>query len=511
VQNLALKLTFDDPGNGSDQTLENAVELRLVESTEHDCYVFFRGNLFAQYQKRDNYSRNLIMAQLFLCHHVAQKILSEVFQLTIPHISTLIGSYRRAGSAGIEDHTAVRIGNNRKIKGHVCAEIIKQLDVKKEDRPTYDDVARHIKRKLGVDISAHRIGCWWRDYKNETQVQKQSQTEMELITVGESEITPTPEQYVEESNELTQDAKRSDDEEGMVVEDEWQANTVAGCFILYAMLDKSQFLKPFLDNLKNKGTALCKDVERVMLTLFFMHALRLKSIEQTKHLLAAHFGPLVLGAFCRLQSLRYAIDNITEQQHFDKAVTQHYQNLSQCTELGDDIYYTDGHFSCYYGKYAIPKGYDARRKQAARGRNTIYLHNSLGHNIVSFESPTNTALSVDIGTLIGEMKTAFGDVKGKNLFFDRGGFSADCFKKITEADMYFATYLKYRKRQAEIEESLFEEIEINLHGTVVKNHIHETQTQSKAYGTLRTIIFIGKRGKQIPVITTNPTLSAAMG
>jgi len=107
------------------------------------------------------------------------------------------------------------------------------------------------------------------------------------------------------------------------------------------------------------------------------------------------------------------------------------------------------------------------------------------------------------------MKRAFGDVKGKNLFFDRGGFSADCFKAIKKEDMYFTTYLKYRKKQAEIDESLFEETEVELQGEVIKNHLYETEKQSKTYGTLRTIFFIGKQGKQIPVITTNLTLSAA--
>ena len=410
MQNLALTLTFENAKKGRDSPLEKVVELRLVESAEQMCYLFFRGDLFAQYKKRDHYARNLILAPLFLCHHVTQKILSEVFQLTIPHISTLIGNYRRAGSAGIEDNTAVRIDNNRKIKGKVSAEIIKKLDVKKEDRPTYEEVARQLKRKWGIEISAHRMGCWWRDYKKEKSAQEQSQTGVEA-----REITPIPEPSGEEKSELTQEAKPRD--EGVVVDEAWQVNHVAGCFILYAMLNKSQFLKPFVAHLKHKGSALRKGIERVMLTLFFMHALRLKSIEQTKHLLAAHFGPLVLGAFCRLQSLRYAIDDITKQKHFDKAITEHYQNLCRHTELGDNIYYTDGHFSCYYGKYAIPKGYDARRKQAARGRNTIYLHNSLGHNILSFESPTNTALSVDIETLIEKMKASFSDVKGKNLFF----------------------------------------------------------------------------------------------
>ena len=522
MQNSALKLTSEESEKGSAPPQGIAMEVHLLESAEQDIYVFFRGNLFAQYQKRDNYSRNIIIAQLYLCHRVSQKILSEVFQLTVPHISTLIGNYRRAGSAGIEDKTVVRIGNNQKIKGKVAKEIVKQLDVKKEERPTYESVSKSIKRKFNVEISGHRVGCWWRQYKNDKQAQEQSQTtQIPLIAAQETEIVAHPKEQDEENLETAEenDNKAGDidleavldgiSDESVVVGEQWQANNVAGSFILYAMMYKSQFLKVFLDNLKQLAQTGRQGIERVMLTLFFMHALRLKSIEQSKHLLAAHFGPLVLGAFCRLQSLRYAIDDITAQKDFDKAITEHYQNLSQQTDLGDDIYYTDGHFSCYYGKYAIPKGYDARRKQAARGRNTIYLHNSLGHNILSFESPTNTTLSVDIETLIDKMDIAFGGVIGKSLFFDRGGFSADCFKKIKKAEMYFTTYLKYRKKQAEIDENLFEKIEIHIDGNTVTNYLYETEKQSKAYGKLRTIIFIGKQGKQIPVISTNPTMSAA--
>ena len=53
------------------------------------------------------------------------------------------------------------------------------------------------------------------------------------------------------------------------------------------------------------------------------------------------------------------------------------------------------------------------------------------------------------------------------------------------------------------------QVEITINGAVIKNRLHETHRQSKAYGPLRTIIFIGKQGKQIPVISTNLTLSAA--
>jgi len=188
-------------------------------------------------------------------------------------------------------------------------------------------------------------------------------------------------------------------------------------------------------------------------------------------------------------------------------IKQHYQNMGEQTELGDGIYYTDGHFSCYYGKYAIPKGYDPHRQRPARGRNTIYLHNSVGHNILSFESPTNTALSVDIETLLEKMEETYGDLNGKTLFFDRGGFSANCFKVIKGKGLNFTTYLKYRSKGRELEDALFEEKDVEIHGETITNRIYEKDRQSKSYGTLRTIVFIGKQGKQIPVITTNLILS----
>jgi len=513
VQNLALELTFGDAKKQTGRR-DHAQDIALFESTKQDIYIFYYGNLFAQYQRGDNYSRNLIMVQLYLCHGVAQKTLSELFQLTIPHLSRMIGNYRRSGSVGIEDHTAIRIGNNQKIKGKVAEHIINQLEGEEQDRPTYGGVSKSIKRKWRIDISAHRIGCWWRQYKKEQQPAKEPKeakkesTQIPLFAVEQTQVQSTK-QPEEQCIAARQDSEGRDQVGAELIEKQWQPNNVAGSFILYVMLAKSHFLDPFIKGIKgvwNKG----KDsVERVTLTLFFSHALRLKSIEQTKHLLSTHFGPLVLGTFHRQQPLRYAIDKITSHKNFDKAVLEHYKNLSRHTELGDGIYYTDGHFSNYYGKYAVPKGYDARKQQPARGRNTIYLHNSLGHNILSFESPTHTTLSVDIVTLIGEMKKIFSEVKGKNLFFDRGGFSADCFKKIKKAEMYFTTYLKYRKKQAEIDETLFEEVTINIHGAMVKNQIYETVKQSRTYGELRTIIFVGKQGKQIPVISTNPTLSAA--
>jgi len=505
MSNLAFDFKFVAPKKITDPPSVCGDELQMQIVSEQGIYVFFRGQLFAQYRRDDHYSRNIILVQLFLCHKVPQKILAQVFGLTVPHLSSLIGNYRREGSAGVEDHIGVRINNNQKIKGKIAKAIIRQLEVAKSSRPTYRAVAKVLKQKYKVDISWSTIGDWWRQYEREHKAEKELQrsTEPKQETLLDVEVSSE-----QESENGSPQATLSDSDTRSQVGEQWQPNHVAGSFLLYGMLEKSAFLKPFFTGLRNAGQTGRQCIERVILTLFFSHALRLKSIEQTKRLASAHFGPLVLGDFSRQQSLRYAIDGITAHKKFDEVISQHYKNLGVHTDLGDGIYYTDGHFSCYYGKQAIPKGYDARRQRPARGRNTIYLHNSLGHNILSFESPTNTSLSVDIDVLLEKMKRTYGDVKGKTLFFDRGGFSATCFKAIKSKEMYFGTYLKHRKKDREIDAELFKVQEVEIEGKKISNHIYEKARQSKSYGSLRTIIFIGKQGKQIPVITTNLDLSA---
>ena len=502
MNNLAAEVEWEEPEQIREQALDTGGNLRVwAGGNNRDIYVFFRHQLFAQYQSNDQYSRNLIMVQLFLCHKVAQKQLSKVFGLTVQHISSLVRKYRSAGSVGIEDNIRVRVNNNRKIKGKIAKAMIKQLELNEAQRPSYGLLSKIIKKKYGMSISRQRIGSWWRE-------QQTKKDEEEAQTEPEQQVLIALERPQEAEIDLPK-AEQSPSESGTRVGEGWQPNSVAGSFMLYAMLEKSQFLKPFLKNLQRARQTGRQSVERVMLTLFFSHALRLKSIEQTKHLASAHFGPLVLGDFCRQQILRYAIDEMTGHKKFDEVIATHYKNMGRQTDLGDDVYYTDGHFSCYYGKYAIPKGYDAHRQRPARGRNTIYLHNSLGHNILSFESPTNTSLSVDIETLLVKMEQTYGEVKGKTLFFDRGGFSANCFKAIKGKGMYFTTYLKHRKKEGELDAELFEKKKVELNGEEITNRLYEKERVTKKYGRLRTIVFIGKQGKQIPVITTNLTLSAA--
>jgi len=247
------------------------------------------------------------------------------------------------------------MGNNPKIKGKIAEEIKKQLNVTDENKPTYIAITKHIKQKYGVQLSPQRISCWWREQAQEKQTQQKTQPDakqrdLPIESVEQTQNTTKTNEQPEKEDSAYQQAEEKTDSEAEQnqqrkqnkktnVTAQWQANNIAGSFILYAMLKASQFRTPFTKNLKGLTTASNKSIERIMLTLFCMHALRLKSLEQSKHLIATHFAPLVLGAFCRVQNLRYAIDDITGHENFDSSITEHYQNISQYTDLGDENYY----------------------------------------------------------------------------------------------------------------------------------------------------------------------------
>lgn len=143
-----------------------------------------------------------------------------------------------------------------------------------------------------------------------------------------------------------------------------------------------------------------------------------------------------------------------------------------------------------------------------RGRNTIYLHNSQGENVYLFESPTNTTLSNDIEELVAGMEKVAIELKGKTLFFDRGGWSARCFRFLRLKNLYFGSYLKNRDKERLIDRALFVASEVVADdGEIIRYEVFEKEARETRHGRLRTIVLLDD-GKQIPIVCTNPHLSA---
>jgi len=452
-------------------------DIEVVRSKD-SVTVFCRGICFFTFNIEDRSSRNYSIVQLHLAGKIKLKRLSVLFGLGYQHCSNIVVRYKREGLEGILERTERRYGN-RKIIDERIGELI--LDYKGRGI-SYKEIAQVVRFRFKKRIKYQSIRSW---------------------VHRKNKISNVSEQKPEQSDFFETEDKQEN-------AGEWHWNGYCGSMILYAMIEWSGFLKPFEEYIyedeskKKSGWG----VRRVLLTLFFLHALRCKSIEQTKHLVGKDFKELVGGDFLRLQCLRYAIDDIVSEPGFDKAIDAYYKDLMGLTNQDDGIYYTDGHFSTYYGKRSVPKGYDPRRNQPYRGRNAVYMHNSQGEIVYLFESPTNTTLSNDIEKLLNDVEDLGMELKRKTLLFDRGGYSQKCFKFIRcEKKMYFVSYLKNRKKEREIEESKFQIYKIKTEeGKEEEYKIFEKEKRETRYGTVRIIVLLTNDGKQIPILTTNPYL-----
>jgi hypothetical protein len=466
-----------------------------VLSSGNEVGVFYRGACYATFSNDDKFSRNFILAQLHVSGGLKLKDLAAQFGLGYQQCSNIVVAFKESGVKGILDESDKKKGTRRIITEKIGKFIFELKDTGK----TYAEISQAIRFRFKKRIKPGSIASWVYLGRKRRGASAEEGSQVEMLS---EEVTPI--------SSCTDAAKVNEvAEEGKVRESVWLSNVYAGAMVLYAMIAKSDVLNTFgkLQDDKTKGTAW--DVKRVILTLFFLHALRCKSVEQGKHLVAGDFDELVGGDFLRLQWLRYAVDRIVEKEEFSAVMQEYCKQVVKETDDDSKIYYTDGHFSAYYGKRKVPKGYDPRRQMPMRGRNTIYLHNSLGENVFLFESPTNTTLSNDIETLVAGMEKLEIELKGKTLFFDRGGWSAKCFRFLRLRKMYFGTYLKNRKKERLVDEGLFVVSEVVADdGEVIRYKLFEKESRETRYGRMRVIVFLADDGRQIPVVSTNPYFSA---
>jgi transposase len=443
--------------------------------------IFCRGFCIFSYQTEDRFSRNYCIVQLHVSGGINLKSLSKLFGLSYSYCSKILSRYKLQGVGGLRDEMPRRFVNRRVIDEDVG----RFIEAERLKGRSYKQISELIRFSYKRKLRASSIRNWVSRSGSVRGLEGSGGQQQLLLEVG---------QEIFESRESGG----------------WSHNIYAGSMILYSMIERSGFLRPFEESIEEifskRQTA--SGVRRVILTLFFLQAIRARSIEQSKHVVGQDFCQIVGGDFLRLQSLRYAVDEIVETKGFEKAIDLHFKDLISFTERGDTIYYTDGHFSTYYGKSTIPKGWDARRQMAHKGRNTIYLHNSVGQIVYFFESATNTTLSNDIERLIEEVDKLGMLLKRKTLLFDRGGFSQKCFYFLKiKKKMYFVTYLKHRSKERRIEESEFKKCQIKLEdGEVLDYLIFEGERRWARCGLVRVIIFLADDGRQIPVLTNNPYL-----
>jgi len=241
--------------------------------------------------------------------------------------------------------------------------------------------------------------------------------------------------------------------------------------------------------------------EQTVACIVFCFALRFRSVEDWKNglrrdlgaLIGASDAPTVLTMRTKVKALAESFDPVA----FSRDMLQRYLALEPVWE---GLYYVDGHFCPYHGHYPTPKGWDAKRRLASKGHTDVYLHDAKGRALFFFSQPLNDSLARAIPGAVSEIRRAHGE-QPFTLVFDRGGYSGDAFRFLQAEGIGFITYLKGRNARRRYPSQRFQAGWFSFEGKRHSYRLFEKKTRVKTVGSIRTILFMGKDGQQIPALT----------
>lgn len=275
----------------------------------------------------------------------------------------------------------------------------------------------------------------------------------------------------------------------------------AGAFLLFASLHQLDLW----GILRSLGTAAGPsrrwDWAETVSAVVLAFALRFRSVEDSKNVLRDDFGVL-LGQprSPSLLTLREKIAAVTESLDpvaLTRALFRRYLKLEPVWE---GLYYLDGHFCPYYGEHATPKGWDAKRRLGAPGHTDEYVHDARGRVLFFLSQPLNDSLARAVPALVREIRQVHGPGPF-TIVFDRGGYSGEVFRFLRAEGIGFITYLKGRKARRRYPRQRFRQGWFPFEGNRQQYCLYEKGTRVTGAGLVRTVLFLGDDGHQIPVLT----------
>ena len=279
----------------------------------------------------------------------------------------------------------------------------------------------------------------------------------------------------------------------------------AGAMLLFATLARLDLWSVFQGLGATAGPARRFGWAKTVAAIVFCFTLRFRSIEDWKNgrrqdlgvLIGEPSAPSVLSLRTKIKALTESVDPVA----FSRAMFERYLALEPVWE---GLYYVDGHFCPYYGEHPTPRGWDAKRGLAVKGHNDVYLHDAKGRALFFFSQPLNDSLGRAIPAAVAEIRRAHGNAPF-TLVFDRGGYSGDTFRFLQNEGIGFITYLKGRGTKRRYSALQFKTGWFGFEGQRHTYQLFEKKTRVKKVGLIRTILFVGDDGQQIPVLTNLAT------
>ena len=282
---------------------------------------------------------------------------------------------------------------------------------------------------------------------------------------------------------------------------EVQHSRYAGAMILYAALARLGVWEVLAKLGANAGPSRCFGWAQTVASVIFCFALRFRSVEDWKNgrrrdlggLIGEASAPSVLTLRTKIKAVAESLDPMA----FSREMLQRYLALEPVWE---GLYYVDGHFCPYYGQHPTPKGWDGKRRLAAKGHTDVYLHDAKGRVLFFFSQPLNDSLARALPGAVAEIRRVHGN-QPFTLVFDRGGYSGDAFRFLQAEGIGFITYLKGRSTRRQYPGKRFHRGWFSCEGKRHSYRLLEKKTRVKKVGSMRTILFEGDDGQQIPLLT----------
>jgi DNA-binding CsgD family transcriptional regulator len=443
--------------------------LELTELGEHRV-VHLNGHLVARFRASDRGTERVLMTQLAEVLPLKDRDIAQVFQLHPVSLSRLRALARDGGAAALMPRRSGPQGPSK-----LTAQLQRQIEELGGQGLSSRKIAKRLSRG-GRKVSHALVASVLKKVAAQPQPQALP-IEPPVPLVDEPGLEPS-----------------------QAVGERW-ASRYAGALMLYAGLAKLKLFEVFESLGASAGPARWFGWRQIVAATVFCFALRFRSIEDSKNALREDLGvllgrrrsPGVLSLRGKLAALAESVEPVS----LSRELFRQYLALEPVWE---GLYYVDGYFSPYYGRHSTPKGWDAKRRLAVKGHTDAYVHDAEGRALFFISQPLNNSLARAIPQLVEEIRRVHGE-SGFALVFDRGGYSGEVFRYLRAQGIGFITYLKGRKAHRRFPLSRFQlswfEFEQQRH----TYRVYEKSTRVTGAGLVRTLVFLGDEGQQIPVLT----------
>jgi hypothetical protein len=433
--------------------------------------VHVSGHLIACYRRDDLASERLIATQLAETLPVGASEIAAAFGMHPVSLSRLRGQFRASGAQALMPRRP-----GPKSPSKVTPQMLFRFQQLRQQGLSYRTIARRVSRP-GREISYGTVALALKGHQAEPRAQE----------------LPFPEPAVERPSREHTSVE--------LVPGESRRSRYAGALMLFAGLARLEVW----DVLRSLGASVGRSrrwgwAETVaMVVLCF--ALRFRSIEDSKNALREDLGALLCQPRSPgLLTLRTKIAALAESMDPLKLSRELFRRYLSLEPVWEGLYYVDGHFCPYYGEHPTPKGWDPKRRLAAAGHTDAYVHDTRGRALFFLSRPLNDSLARAIPPVVAEIRRAHGEGPF-TLVFDRGGYSGDAFRFLNEQNIGFITYLKGRKARRRYPEKRFRRGWFEFEGRRHTYRLYQKRTRINQAGAIRTILFLGEEGQQIPVLT----------